>query len=206
MRDCRRISMCASMALHTVVRLPETSTMSPLAAPIFSRSSGPMRAKARATSLLSASATRSFNVASPAVVIAASPRAAAADLHHTVVAAHFRLLTRKTLRKLHFLVVFLVPAGGRESQQVAVDFDLNVFGADAGHFGDHQNVVFFFKHVHHRLAHLLHHGVARLRVLVDVAERLYARLVVAQSHLHGDAVNALHLLVLSEDLASLGQL
>src|ERR1700680_1016046 len=131
------MSMCASMALHTVVRFPQTSIISPLAAPIFSRSSGPMRAKARATSLLSASATRSFRVASPAVVIHCLVRAAAFDLDYSVVAAHLRVVARKTLGELHFLAVFLVPPRGREGQQVAVDFDLNILGADAGHLGNH---------------------------------------------------------------------
>ena len=59
-RDWPRISLKAGMTLQRALRFPSTSTVSPIAAWSRSRSSGPIRARARPTSLVNASVTFSL--------------------------------------------------------------------------------------------------------------------------------------------------
>src|SRR5271166_4357171 len=197
------------MTLHTVLRFPSTPTMSPAAASSFARSSGPIRANARPTSLPAASVTLSLRVAFSVVVMTSwcalvGPRAS--NLHHAVVTGDLNLFPWNTFREQHFLAVFLVASLGREGQQIAIHFDVHVGGADAGHLRHHQHVTFFLEHVHRWFTHFLHHGAAGLAVLPEVAERLDARPFIPQADLDGEPVDSLHPLVVAADLSGLREI
>src|ERR1035441_3952953 len=102
MRDCPRSSLCAGIALQTVLRLPAISTRSPTASSSFSRSSGPMRAMPRPTSLLNASETLSLSaVTSVSSVAISAPSLDALDLNDSVVAADLHLLAGQGGRQQH---------------------------------------------------------------------------------------------------------
>lgn len=69
-------------------------------------------------------------------------------------------------------------------------------------------MIFFLKHIHHRLTDLLNNGLPGFLIPSDVAKGFHLNPFAAQPHLDGKAIDPLEILFLAfkSDVAGLGKL